>query len=75
MAPYELVPYQSKILSPRGERMGDMGAVAGGDRPSKFFEIVGYSETLMLRRKIFALLLLVKIKASNFIGKSLNLGP
>ena len=30
---------------------------------------------LMLCRKIFELLLLVKIKVSNFIGKSLKLAP
>ena len=29
----------------------------------------------MLRRKIFGLLLLEKMKVSNFIGKSLNLTP
>ena len=37
-----------------------------------FFEVVGFLEISMLRRKIFGLLLLAKIKVSNFIGKSLN---
>ena len=36
-----------------------------------FFEIVGFSEIFLLRRKIFRILLLVKI----FIGKLLNLPP
>ena len=35
-------------------------------------EIVGFSEILMFRRKIFGLLLLVEIKVLNFIGKSLD---
>ena len=38
-----------------------------------FLEIVRFSEILMLRRKIFGLLLLVKMKGSNFIGESLNM--
>ena len=37
-----------------------------------FLEIVRFSEILMLRRKIFGLLLLVKMKGSNFIGESLS---
>ena len=40
-----------------------------------FFEIVGFSEVLMLRQKIFRLLLLLKALVSNFIGKSLNIAP
>ena len=40
-----------------------------------FFKIVEASEILMLHRKIFALLTLVKIKLLNFIGKSLSLAP
>ena len=44
-----------------------------GQRPPNFFEILGFSEILMFRRKMFGLLLLVKV--SNFIGKSLNLVP
>ena len=40
-----------------------------------FFEIVVFSEILMFRRKILGLLLLLKIKVSKFIGKSLNLPP
>ena len=32
-----------------------------------------FSRNLMLRRKIFGLLLLEKMKVSNFVGKSLNL--
>ena len=48
----------------------------GGDYgPSNFFDIVQFPEILMLRRKIFVLLLLVKTNFSNFIGKSLNLAP
>ena len=46
----------------------------GGHGP-KFFEIVGFSEVLMLRQKIFRLLLLVKALVSNFIGKSSNIAP
>ena len=49
-----------------------------GDRghgPSNFSNIVGFSEILMHCRKVFGLLLLVKTKVSNFIGKSLNLVP
>jgi len=53
--------------------------VAGGGKgdhgSSNFFDIVGFSEILMLRRKIFGLLLLVRTKASNFVGKSMNLAP
>ena len=41
----------------------------GGHGPCNFFEIVGFSEILMFRRKIFGLLLLVKIKFPHFIGK------
>ena len=48
---------------------------AGGHGPSNCFDIVGFSEILMLRRNIFELLLLIKAKVSNFIGKSLNLAP
>ena len=45
----------------------------GGDRSA--MAPPTFSEILMLRRKIFRLLLLVEIKVSNFIGKSLNLAP
>ena len=45
---------------------------AGGHAPPTIFEIIGFKETFMFRRKIFGLLLLVKIKALNFIRKSLN---
>ena len=48
---------------------------AGGYGPSSFFDVVGFSEILVLSRKVLGLLLLVKTKASNFIGKSLNLAP
>ena len=48
-----------------------------GDRrgcgPSNFFKIDGCSEILIFDRKIFGNLLLMKIKALNFIEKSLNL--
>ena len=37
------------------------------------FEIFGFYDILLFRRNIFGLLLLVKIKVLNFIGKSLNL--
>ena len=50
--------------------------MAGGRRsdcPPNVFEMVGFSETLMFRLKVFGLLLLVKIKSSKFIGKSLKL--
>ena len=40
-----------------------------------FFDIVGFLEILMLCWKIFGLLLLVKIKVLNSIGKSLSLPP
>ena len=49
-----------------------MAEGAGGHAPN-FFEIVGFPKILMLQRKLFGILLLVKIKVSNFIGKSLNL--
>ena len=40
-----------------------------------FFEIVEFSEILMLRRKIYEILLLVQTKVSNFIGKSSTWPP
>ena len=43
---------------------GTKGVVARGHGPLNFLEIVGFSEILMLRRKIFELLLCVKIKVS-----------
>ena len=50
--------------------------MAGGSRraygPFNFIEIIGFLETLMFGREIFILLLLVRIKVSNFIGKSLK---
>ena len=46
-----------------------------GAWPPNSFEIVEFSEILMLRRNIFGLLLLEKVKVSNFIRKSLNLAP
>ena len=51
------------------------GGGAGGHGPSSFFDIVGVFETLMVSWKTFGLLLLVKVKVLNFIGKSLNLAP
>ena len=39
----------------------------------QFFEIVQFSDILMFHRKIFGLLMLVKIKVLNFIGKFVNL--
>ena len=47
----------------------------GGHGSSTLFEILEFLEILMVRWKISALLLLVKIRALNFIGKSLNLAP
>ena len=44
--------------------------MAGGIVAS-FFEIVRFLESLMPHQKIFRLLLLVEIKVSNFIRKSL----
>jgi len=49
------------------------GGINQGRCGPNFLEIVGFSEILMLRRKIFGLLLLVKMKGSNFIGESLNM--
>ena len=43
--------------------------------PQIIFDIARFSEILMLRRKIFEFLLLVKRKVSNFIGKPLSLAP
>ena len=37
------------------------------------FDIIGFSQIIMLRWKIFVLLLLGETKASNFIGKSLSM--
>ena len=37
------------------------------------FKIIGFSEIVICRRKIFGLLLLVKKRFRIFIGKSLNL--
>ena len=39
----------------------------------KFFEIVVFSEILVFRQKMLGLLMLVKLKASSFIVKSLTL--
>ena len=58
------------MLLPDQGRRGVEGAIA-----PNFFEILDCSDILRLRPKIFGLLLLVKIKASNFIGNSLNLDP
>ena len=55
------------------EQQERRGLGAGDYGPPKFSEIIGYSEILMLRWKIFGLLLLVRTKVLNFIGKSLNL--
>ena len=51
---------------------GTKSVVAGGHGPLNFLEIVGFSEILMLRQKIFELLLCVKIKVS--IGATKPLG-
>ena len=59
---------KNKIQYNQGRRSRGQGAM-----PSNFYEIVGFSEILMHRRKIFGLLLLLRTKVSNFIGKSLNL--
>ena len=40
---------------------------------ANFFEIVKFSEIVMLRQEIFGLSLLIKIKVLNFIEKSLDL--
>ena len=48
---------------------GCRGRGAGGPWRPSFMEIVRFSEILMFRRKIFGLLLLFTIKASNFMGK------
>ena len=56
----------------------DRGVLArgqGGHGFSNFLEIGRFLETLMCHWTIIELLLLVKIKVSNFIGKSLNLSP
>ena len=45
---------------------------AGGPWPLKFFRYRRTFGNLMLPRTIFELLLLLKRKVSNFIGKSLN---
>ena len=55
----------SKMQGPCGWGQGAMS--------HKFFEIVGFSETFMFCRKMFGLLMLVKIKVSNVIGKLLSL--
>ena len=49
------------------------GRGAEGVMAPILFKVIGFSKVLMLRRKIFGLLLLVQIKVSHFIGKSLNL--
>ena len=46
-----------------------------GTMAPNVFEFVGFLEISLLRREILGLLLLAKIKVSNFIGKSLNLIP
>ena len=43
--------------------------------PPNVLEVVGFSEILIFRRKIFGRLLLVKITLLHFIGKSLNFVP
>ena len=49
--------------------------LAVGANVPMFFEIVRVLEILMLHWKIFRLLLLVKIKVTNFIENSSNLPP
>ena len=72
---------QNSIKSPDAEvdtYTWSKGVTAGGGQGAmapQLFEIVGFSEILMSRRKISGLLLLEKIKVSNFIGKSLNFAP
>ena len=46
-----------------------------GHDPINFSKIVRFWEILVLHRKIFVFLLLVKIRVLNFIGISLNLPP
>ena len=55
------------------EQQERRGLGAGDYGPAKFSEIIGYSEILMLCWKIFGLMLFVRTKILNFVGKSLNL--
>ena len=52
-----------------------MARVESGAMAQTFFDIVGFSEILMFRRKILGLLLLVQVGVLNLIRKSLNLPP
>jgi len=70
-APYSnWKPARFIILFPA--RVSWLGA---GAMDPQIFEIVGVLEILIFRRKIFRVLLLLRIKVSNFIGKSLILAP
>ena len=46
------------------------GRRQGGHGSSNFFDIVGFSENLMLSRKIFGLLLLVKKKGYEILSEN-----
>ena len=52
---------------------GGKGA-GGAMAPPIFFEMVEFSEILMFLRKIFVILLLVKIRGFEFYGKVFGLG-
>ena len=75
-----VISFQGKIIileefqMPFEYRGVEAGLSVGANVPI-FFEIVRVLEILMLHWKIFRLLLLVKIKVTNFIENSSNLAP
>ena len=65
----------SQIILRIGPLQGRRGRGAEGTMGSNFFVNVGSSEISTFRRKISGILLLVKIKVSDFVGNYLNLAP
>ena len=58
------------IENTKGTKLDSRGVVAGRADGPPIFKIVGFSEILMFRRKIFGLLLLVKIEGmKHFLAK------
>ena len=75
--PYILIAFSGKpkIHNSYPTAASWLGGGARRTMAPNCFEIIGFSEILMFRRKIFGLLLLVKIKVPNIVGKSFELGP
>ena len=71
--------YHSHQMLPKAVCYTRVGTLwfGGGKRDyvPNFSNSLGISEILMLHRKIFGLLLLIKIEVSSVIRKSLNMAP